>query len=57
MYTMCSALNVYMFVYTLIGAHIVPLIPDTVDSTISPGPLYLQVSHVSLSHESESHKI
>ena len=24
-YTMCSAPNVYMFVYTLIGAHIVPL--------------------------------
>ena len=33
------------------------LIPDTVNSTISPGPLYLQVSHVSLSHENESHKI
>ena len=25
-YTMCSTPNVYMFVYTLIGAHIVPLI-------------------------------
>ena len=24
-YTMCSAPNVYKFVYTLIGAHIVPL--------------------------------
>ena len=24
-YTMCSAPNVYMFVYTLIGAQIVPL--------------------------------
>ena len=24
---MCCAPNVYMFVYTLIGAHIVPLMP------------------------------
>ena len=28
-YTMCSAPNVYMFVYTLIGAHIVPLTTST----------------------------
>ena len=27
-YTMCSAPNVYMFVYTLIGTHIVPLKTD-----------------------------
>ena len=31
---MCSAPNVYMFVYTLIGAHIVPI---TVDALCSPG--------------------
>ena len=33
-YTMCSAPNVYMFVYTLIGAQIVPLSIDTFTATL-----------------------
>ena len=30
-YTTCCAANVYMFVYILIGAHIVPLKPATIN--------------------------
>ena len=44
---MCSAPNVYMFVYTLIGAHIVPLIPC--------GVIFTPEDHFHALHKNHQH--